>query len=652
VRFHAIEALGRIRAHDAADALADIALSGDFFLGFAALEAITLIGNRSVASRLLPLLENAMLARPAIGALGQLGDADVVAPLASTLLRDRAPAIEIASALADIYGRYENLYNEGAHIADLTRHAINAKCAGRLIEALAEAGKDKLRSMALVLGWLEGEAVANALARLLGHPTARHEVVEALVRHGGNVVPLLVEKLADTDLETRKAAVIALGRIGDIRAVPDLIRMLRDEADLRIIVAGALARIGDRRAFDGLLELIGDEDAGVRQSAIAALNSLGHPEMPKRMAALLLSPNALVRESAVRIAGYFSYPEVADLLIQLCHDPDLSVRCAAIEQMPFVESSRSVEKLGAALSDTSAKARAAAARALGHIDHKFAQPQLLRALADSDSWVRYFSVRSIARLKLIESIDALSEKARFDEAGQVRVAAVDALGDIGGARVVSILAGLTEADDEELAGAAISALGRVHYPDAIAPLVAALYLPNAKRRLLAIAALRERGGFDAVSVLHDLVKEDLEAPVAQAAIEAFAKIGTQEAVSNLVTLTAKPKYRELCVNALGSLSDEHAHLLTRGLVHNQVEVRLAVIEALARIKQPQSTKLIVCALADPEPAVRISAINSLSHLGSHAAEAQLAELARTDVDHNVRGAARLFLQQRHPTTAA
>src|SRR5689334_8172114 len=73
VRYHAIEALGKLKAVDAVDALADVAEASDFFLGFAALEALTQIGDARVVPRMAPLLEDELLRDPTITLLGQLG---------------------------------------------------------------------------------------------------------------------------------------------------------------------------------------------------------------------------------------------------------------------------------------------------------------------------------------------------------------------------------------------------------------------------------------------------------------------------------------------------------------------------------------------------------------------------------------------------
>ncbi len=83
---------------------------------------------------------------------------------------------------------------------------------------------------------------------------------------------------------------MALGRIGDRKATLALVAAL-DDPELALPVAGALARLGDADAFDALMGLLGHADSAVRQAAIAALNSIGHPDMPARIDGLLADPN-------------------------------------------------------------------------------------------------------------------------------------------------------------------------------------------------------------------------------------------------------------------------------------------------------------------------------------------------------------------------
>ena len=101
----------------------------------------------------------------------------------------------MAEALARVFDRYEERYRDGEHIAELVRRTISPTGTQNLLDAVRGAGDDPLRSIAKVLGWLEGPAVDRALTRLLGQPAVRAKVVEYLVRHGERVVDLLIEQL-------------------------------------------------------------------------------------------------------------------------------------------------------------------------------------------------------------------------------------------------------------------------------------------------------------------------------------------------------------------------------------------------------------------------------------------------------------------------
>lgn len=645
VRYHTIEALGKLRAADAVDALLTVVESGDFYLAFPALDALTKVGDSRIAPRLVPLLEDEMLRVPAADTLGQLGDGETVAPLVALLNEPGAPAQVVSQSLAAIYDRYEKLYGEGSYIADLASRSIAASGAKNLLDTVNEMNDDGLRALALVLGWMEGEAVERALTRLLGRATARKEVVAALVRYGSRVTELLIEQLDSEDLETRQAAVIALGRIGDARAVPALVRVLTTDDELVIAAAGALAKIGDRRSLEALLDLIGHPQPAVRQAVIAAINSIGHPEMAARAATLLNHRDPRVRESAVQIAGYFGYGECIELLFERCRDEDESVRRAAIEHIPYLEDDRAVSILAEALEHGTARVRASAAQAFAQVESPRALSYLLAALNDPDQWVRYFAARSIGRHGYSESVTALAQLTQDDPANQVRIAAMESLARIGGARAVAILARLAESNNVDLARAAVGGLGLIGHPDALPPLLATLRSPDPARRVDALRALGERGGPGAVSALQWVAAADVDAQVVQSAIDALAHLATPEAIHTLIALTSDPTRRDACVTALTELGTEQIEFIGKGLTHAQASVRRAIVSALGRMKQPLASELLSTALDDVDASVRAAAANALAHLGSRSAERKLVAMARTDSDPGVRRAAQKALRK-------
>jgi HEAT repeat protein len=463
VRYHAIEALGKLKATDAVDALVEIVESRDFFLAFVALDALAKIGDARIAPRMVPLLEDELLREPAINLLGQLGDDSAVAPLTSLLNIPTAPTDSIAEALAALSDRFEQQYGEGAYIADLTSREISPTGIQNLLDALETPRKENLRSIALVLGWLKRAGVDRALTRLMGRIDLRNEIIEALVRHGPATLNLLTSQLSAEDLEVRRSAVVALGRIGDSSATSALVNTLSDEA-LAIDAANALAQIGDPAAVDGLLNLIGNDDASIRQAAVSALNSVIEPSMSERIIPLLHDPDPNVRESAVKIAGYFGYPDATGALLELSRDANERVRCAAIEHLPYVEDDRAFEVLVEAIKAESPNVRAAAARALGTMDAPEVVHPLIEGLSDDDVWVRYFSARALGRRRSEESIAALAKVIEKEKFNHVRIAALDSLGQIGGQRIAGIVAGLVRDDDPDVAHAAQIAFGKIQRP--------------------------------------------------------------------------------------------------------------------------------------------------------------------------------------------
>jgi HEAT repeat protein len=646
VRFHAIESLGKLHATDAVVQLAKAALSGDFYLAFPALDALKRIGDSSVAPKLVPLLEDRLTRGVAAETLGALGDDMAVGPLVALLNTPQAPVAEIAGALAALHNRYEGMYQQGEFIAELSRRAIEPLGLRNLLGALETTDGKTLRAVVLVLGWMQGEGIERALARTLGEATARAEVVEALVRSGSRATAVLIEQMESEDRQVRESVIVALGRIGDPQAVPALLKTMATDPDLLIVAAGSLAKIGDDRAFDALVGYIGHPDASVRQGIVSAINSIGSTDMRARAPVLLKDPSPLVRESAVKVAGYFGYPECTHLLLALCMDPDEGVRRAVLQHLPYLDDDRVVPTLAEAIRNGTAKERATAAQALAQVEASKAGPLLLASLKDPDEWVQYFSARAIGRLEYSEGLDALTHLAEGDAPGQVRIAAIESLGSIGGPKAVAVLARMSNDNDPDIARAAVVGMGLIAHPDALHPLLDAVRSADPSRRVDALIALGKRGGEGAPEALQWAAAADSEPAVIQAAIDSLRSMGTSEAIASLVGLLATPARREACIISLSRLARrQQIEMIGHGLTHAQTSVRVAVVEVLERIKNPVASQLLVEALDDEQPAVRLAAAAALGRLGSRLAERKLLALANEDPDTAVRRVSKAALER-------
>lgn len=742
VRYHAIEALGNLRAVEAVEALAEIAESRDFFLAFPALEALMRIGDPLGADRLVSLLEDEMLCEPAAGALSKLGDKQVVEPLAELLNNPNSPILALARAIATLYERYEKVYGEGQYIADLANRVIKAEGEANLIAIAADAKGEELVAVTLLLTWRTGPVVEQALVQLLHEPIVRSMVMETLVSKAkgkevrSRICHMLIEQLTAEELETRRCAVVVLGKIGDPLAVPALmvllgvnqssekadfsstvtteslselslaeqeqrrlgmilehLAMMPTEPELIIVAAEALAKIGDRRSFEALMSLLGHADVGVRQAAIAALNSLSHPDMPARIFQCLQDENPKIRESAVKIAGYFAWPNCVDLLLQLCHDPNNRVCRAAIEHLPFLESDRVIPALVEASEDEQPSIRAAAARAFGQIDTPEAIPHLLQALNDIEPWVRYYSARSLGWHGSIQAVAPLCRVSQFDVATHVRVAAIAALGEISKSlpqkvqsleeqnQIKTILVqtlaplAISEDSEEDIARTAIASLGTL--ASALrgigdfdfSLLLNLLKSPSFTRRICSLEMLGICGDETVVEPIQQLLVEEGEIEVANVAIQALGNLHCEAATMALIELLSNSQYQEAALLALtgtsvprislflgtgvdsadklassqDSLLQQKIQWLAKGFTHPDPIVRSGVVEVLARLKHPLASQFLVQALDDADASVRLSCIRALAHLGHRGIEEKLLKISLNDPNARVRRAAQKVL---------
>ncbi|HMC77095.1 MAG TPA: HEAT repeat domain-containing protein [Vicinamibacterales bacterium] len=645
VRFHAIEALGRLRAAEAVERLADLAESGDFFLAFPAIDALARINDARVAQRLVPMLANDDIREPVIDALGELAGAEAVAPLVEILNRTGA-APAVARALVRLYERYEARYGGGSYVTAEFQAALKPAGAQRVLDAVTDGSADTLRPLVTLLGWLRGPAVEQALTRLLGRPEIRTEVIEAIVRQDAGVVDRLVEQLSAGDDDTRLAAIGALGRIGDRRAVPALTPLLAEQPPIAIATAGALARIGDARAFEPLLALLAHEDAPVRQAVVGALNSLGHPDMSGRIKELLEAGDPRMRESAVRIAGYFGYRDCVDALLARCDDPVETVRRAAVEHLPYLDDDRALEVLLRAAREGAPKIRAAAAQALARIDGAPVHDALLAATRDGDGWVRYYAARALGERGDERAVPRLAELAAENGPMHVRIAALEAVGAIDGPAAPGILLPHTDGPVPELAAAALRGLGRLSGHDgAAAALRAALRSDDPERRLAAVTALTGHAETTSVEALQWTAGADHDSRVAEAAVAALGTLARRADAAGdagaaaLVALTAEQPRRDAAIAALASLPPARVDRVAAGLADPRPAVRQSIIAALGRLKHPAASAAIRAALADGDPAVREAAVTALDRLGARGVSRLFAEMARDDGSRAVRRAA-------------
>ncbi|MHB8958934.1 MAG: HEAT repeat domain-containing protein [Candidatus Limnocylindrales bacterium] len=121
---------------------------------------------------------------------------------------------------------------------------------------------------------LRDPRAVRALVVALGDGPVRPTAVEALIATGSVAGEPLVAALGNWDPKVREAAAMALGRIGDARAVEALIGALGDQAgEVRWAAVESLGEIGDHRATEPLIAML--KDGRMHAAAVAALGAIG-----------------------------------------------------------------------------------------------------------------------------------------------------------------------------------------------------------------------------------------------------------------------------------------------------------------------------------------------------------------------------------------
>lgn len=186
-----------------------------------------------------------------------------------------------------------------------------------------------------------------------------------------------------TDMASREAAIqsVGEGRVG--LASDEIIKALHDPTPrVRRQAAAALARLGDPRAVGELIHQLDEHPDLVEEETINALGDLGDAEAVRALIRTLQSPRSILRRAAARALGAIGSHEAAGPLMEAANkenDPDLRRSALqALRQMGAVEAEPAIV---AAFRDPHPSVRIAAAEAVAELEITGAAPALRECLA-------------------------------------------------------------------------------------------------------------------------------------------------------------------------------------------------------------------------------------------------------------------------------
>ncbi|MGC8959912.1 MAG: HEAT repeat domain-containing protein [Chloroflexia bacterium] len=277
----------------------------------------------------------------------------------------------------------------------------------RAVELLAESGEEQVLPALVSLARRETNPMVRwkafqAISRLAGEAVGSAELPspEEVAAWRDEALADLLGRLESEQAGRRWEAAEGLGDLGDPRAVPALVRALRDpHAFVRWAAAQAIGRIGGEEAVVLLLPLLQERDPLVRRSAADALGYLDAPAVRQALRRALRDPDPTVRRNAVEAVARLGDREAVGILAAvLTSSDDLWVRYSAAEALGMVGDHRAIAALIEAAQDRQVLLRRAAVRSLGRLHDSRVITPLVRALRDPDAQVRLHAVEGLGRL--------------------------------------------------------------------------------------------------------------------------------------------------------------------------------------------------------------------------------------------------------------
>jgi HEAT repeat protein len=551
-----------------------------------------------------------------------------------------------AVAACELLDRARERTGTTSQIEELLRRATPAHAVRRLGRCLAQADVSEAVAICRVLGLVGSDDAVQILSQHLDSvaPVAR-AAADALHRLGILSDAEIARALRGGDSARRK---VLLSTIVRSSVVADVAGCLSDpDPEVRAHACDALARLGNTSVVGSLFPLLEDQNIRVVHAAIGAIQALGSAEARQLAMKAVASPSPAVRRSALRILAYFGDPEALEPFLGALRDPDPRVRDVALQGLPYIEDKRALEALFEAAKDGSpqmAKTRGAAMRALGQCAGEPRVPAfLLRGLADPDPWVRYYACQSLGKIGYEAAASRIAELLG-EEAGQVRVAAVEALSHLGSEEAHAALRRAAESDDLDVRRAALLGLGVMAHPGDESFLLAALATGDSATRLVALSALAH---FDSPSVLHALARAaaDADEQVGTAAIGFLATRAEQEATDVLVHLLGSSGARDRALAGLLVPAQGRIPGLLAALETADDELAPVLTSVLAKLPYADAASALLQVLSLANVAARKAAASALAALASPEAAAALRRAADTDPDPGVRQICGLLLAQ-------
>jgi HEAT repeat protein len=522
-----------------------------------------------------------------------------------------------------------------------------------LVALLDDADSDVVLQAVLILGRLSDPRALEPLHGVLGHPdpNVAQESILAVGRLGdARSIPRLLPFL-DADLWLQMAAVQALGDLRSPEAIPHLLGRLTDPM-VGSLAAEALARIGGRPAFDALASHW--PAGGIEVEEETLLGLLAHileglPAPPETrpagfreaLSARLHDRSQELRTAAARcllILGPSSWDGAALEVLEASASPAILPVALGrrIDLLEVLLASTGTARAWGFLLAARAPGEVPAGELLDALGSEADRPELLPAAAQALAKVRlpelapalldlYLRLPAHLRSALEPAIEAHREGLQEVLAAREDVEEADrlVLSALLGCPVDEIARGIMDLP-APLRPGAVSRLVRLE--ELIRVLPWEDWLVEAPELFAGIAAevAARYGLFELGPALRERVATAPSAPL----LRALGELGDRESIPLLLRLLEKkPDLRTIILETLGRIGGPAARMVLQTAARNEgPDVRI-VYKALAACAVPGDDVLFREAAAHPDWHVRLAAVDVLGRIRNPENSSVLARLA-------------------------
>jgi HEAT repeat protein len=554
-------------------------------------------------------------------------------------------------ALSDLSHEDPARRHDAIAVLERGTSAVNRQAVARLLEDpvpwVRTRAVDGLAAMGV------SEATAYLMDRLPREddPTVATRVVEVLAESGAaSCLPTVKEQVRSPHIAVRRAALIALRRLGSPADIPMAAAAIADPApEVRAEALGALAAWGQANASLQLMTMLSQGSSEEATAACGVIGELGIGT--NELVAALSRPEPPVRAAAIRALGRSRRPEVAGILLQALNDPQ--VRSEAIRALGDLEVPAALPSLQQiAAGAESVFLRKAAIESIGAIGDRSAIPYLVPFLDDDslamaaldaivtigdptaeeaivsllgrgDSALLEQAINAITILGTERSVRPLLDiLPRVKNASEPVLEAITAIYQRSAARPTVLHAIRVSLEDEDKRLAGLQLLGDLGDPIAVPWLLP--YRSWSEEASISLLKI----GRPAVPALIQAAREQ---PVSRDDIRKLLTEMGPDIMPEVLPLLLDRNLTALAESVIRSFGEEAVPEVVAAVENARDPVLVArLVQLLGRTGNTQLAPYVAAFLDRPEPAVRYAALIALGDLADPRSESQLMSVLNSE----------------------